>query len=331
MSAPTSTEDRSLESPPRRRRRDWSFDNVSFFAVFLGLPLAIFLIFVMSPVLQAFYYSLTNWTGFSPDFNFVGFSNYVTLANDPTFQLAFQHSLLLGIFVPFITIVLALVLASFITVAGVSVGQTRGLKASALYRVVSFFPYTIPAVVVSLLWNTVFTPQGLMTKILHTLGVFPTDSFSWMADDRTAMPIIMFMMIWSFVGFYMVLFIAAIKGIPAEIFEAVRLDGAGRFRTMWSITIPLIRDNVQTAYIYLGIAALDAFVYVAMVSGYTSSKTVVMSQALYQQAFEGVGGSTQAGLACAMGVVLALTTMSFAGIVFAVNRYTGGKDKVEMA
>ena len=73
----------------------------------------------------------------------------------------------------------------------------------------------------------------------------------------------MFAIVWGLIGFYMVLFIAAIKGVPAEIFEAARVDGAGRFRTATSITIPLIRDNVQTAFIYMGILALDAFVYVA--------------------------------------------------------------------
>ena len=71
----------------------------------------------------------------------------------------------------------------------------------------------------------------------------------------------MFVIIWGFVGFYMVLFIAAIKGVPAEIYDAARIDGAGRVRMTFSVTIPLIRDAVQTAYIYLGILALDAFVY----------------------------------------------------------------------
>ena len=71
----------------------------------------------------------------------------------------------------------------------------------------------------------------------------------------------MFVIIWGFVGFYMVLFIAAIKGVPAEIYEAARIDGAGRCRMSTSVTIPMIRDAVQTAYIYLGILALDAFVY----------------------------------------------------------------------
>ena len=96
-----------------------------------------------------------------------------------------------------------------------------------------------------------------------------------------------FVIVWSMVGFYMVLFVAAIKGIPAELFEAARIDGAGRFRTAVRITLPLIRDNVQTAWIYLGILALDAFVYMAALNpgGGPNNSTLVMSQQLLTTAF----------------------------------------------
>ncbi|RZK75740.1 MAG: sugar ABC transporter permease, partial [Methylobacterium sp.] len=126
--------------------------------------------------------------------------------------------------------------------------------------------------------------------------------------------------------FYMVLFIAAIKGIPAEIFEAARVDGAGRARTTFAITIPLVRDNVQTAYIYMGILALDAFVYMAALEpgGGPENTTLVMSQQLFTTAFT----KGQFGYACAMGVVLAVVTLAYAGLIFAINRVTGGKDEV---
>ena len=127
------------------------------------------------------------------------------------------------------------------------------------------------------------------------------------------------------VGFYMVLFIAAIKGIPAETLEAARIDGAGRFRTVVSIMLPQMRDNVQTAYIYLGILALDAFVYMAGLnaSGGPNNSTLVMSQYLFRTAFE----KGQFGLASAMGVVLAVLTLVFAGLVIGVFRLIGGKDE----
>ena len=144
-------------------------------------------------------------------------------------------------------------------------------------------------------------------------------------EVATAMPASMFVMVWAFVGFYTVLFVAAIKGVPAEIYEAARLDGAGRLRTIWSVTLPLIRDNVQTAWIYLGIAALDAFVWMQALNpfGGPNNSTLVMPQELFNTAF----AKGQFGYATAMGVVLALITLLFAACVFLVNRLTGGRDE----
>jgi N-acetylglucosamine transport system permease protein len=135
----------------------------------------------------------------------------------------------------------------------------------------------------------------------------------------------MFVIIWSFVGFYTVLFVAAIKGIPAEIYESARVDGAGRFRTAIKITLPLVRDTVQTAYIYLGILALDAFVYMQALNpnGGPNNTTLTMSQDLFNTAFR----KGQFGYATAMGVVLAAVTLLLAVIVFAVNRLTGGGER----
>jgi N-acetylglucosamine transport system permease protein len=123
-----------------------------------------------------------------------------------------------------------------------------------------------------------------------------------------------------------VLFIAAIKGIPAEVYEAARVDGAGRIRTAISITVPQIRDTIRTAYIYLGILALDAFVYMAALfpnAGGPENTTLVMSQQLFFTAFQ----RGQFGTATAMGVVMAVATLIFSGLVFLVNRLTGGKDQ----
>ena len=143
------------------------------------------------------------------------------------------------------------------------------------------------------------------------------------------MPASMFVIIWGFVGFYMVLFVAAIKGIPSEL---LRRDPDGRRRPVpdaCSITIPLIRDNIQTAYIYLGILALDAFVYMQALNpgGGPDNSTLVMPQRLLNTAFS----KGQFGLASAMGVVLAIATLAFAAIVFAVNWLTGGRETAERA
>ena len=310
----------------RPRRRKLTFDRVSFMLVFLGVPLAIYLVFVVSPFLQAVYYSLTSWSGFTPTQTFVGLDNYTRVLTDSIFLRAMRNNIILVVVLPLVTIVLALALASLLTVGGSSRGQTRGLRGSDFYRVVSFFPYVIPAIVIGIMWSRIYDPSsGILNALLTSIGVDSAASFPWLGDERTAMPATIFVIVWGFVGFYMVLFVAAIKGIPAEIFEAARIDGAGRLRTAVSITVPLIRDNVQTAYVYMGILALDAFVYMAALNpgGGPNNSTLVMSQQLLSTAFT----KGQFGVACAMGVVLAVITLAFSGLVFTVNRLLGGKEE----
>ena len=300
-----------------------TFDKVSFMIVFLGLPLLIFVVFVLAPFVRAIYFSMTDWKGFSPKMNFIGIDNYVKLWTDDKFRQALVNCIELGIVVPLVTIVLALAVASMVTVGGPSRGPVRGIRASSFYRVVSFFPYVVPAIVIGIIWAQVYNPSaGILNWGLQAVGLKNFQNFAWLGDPRTAMAASMFVIIWSFVGFYAVLFIAAIKGISAEVYEAARLDGAGRFRTATSVTVPLIRDTIQTAYIYLGIAALDSFVYMMALNpfGGPNNKTLTMSQDLYMTAFT----KGQFGYATSMGVILAVVTLLFATIVFAVNRLTGG-------
>jgi N-acetylglucosamine transport system permease protein len=312
---------------PRWRRRNLTFDKISFFVVFLIVPVAGYLAFVVSPFIQAAYFSLTNWTGFSPNMTFVGLDNYAKLLDDDTFLKAVGNSVVLALVLPTVTLTISLIFASLVTVGGPSTGRIRGLRHSSVYRVVSFFPYVVPAIVIGLIWSAIYDPNsGLLNGVLTRIGIDQARSFAWLGDIRTAKLAVMFAIVWGLVGFYMVLFVAAIKGVPAEVFEAARVDGAGRFRTAVSITIPLIRDNVQTAFIYMGILALDAFVYMAALEpgGGPSNSTLVITQRLFTTAFT----KGQFGYACAMGVVLALITLAFAGLVFAVNKLTGGTSEV---
>ena len=320
------TPDRGEFAPARRRgvRKKLTFDRVSFMLVFLGLPLAIYLIFVVSPFIQACYYALTDWSGFTPTQNYVGLANFKRIFTDDIFLTAMGNNILLAVVLPLVTIVIAFIFASFVTVSGSSRGQTRGLKASGFYRTVSFFPYVIPAIVIGIMWSLIYDPSnGLLNGILTAIGLDQFQDFPWLGDERTAMAATIFVIVWSMVGFYMVLFVAAIKGIPAEYYEAARVDGAGRFRIAVSVTLPMVRDTVQTAWIYLGILALDAFVYMAAMNpgGGPNNSTLVMAQQLFTTAFT----KGQFGVACAMGVVLAAVTLAFAGLVFLVNRLLGGK------
>jgi len=294
-------------------------------AVFLLVPLVIFVVFELSPEIQALYYGMTDWRGFSPDMNFVGFDNYVQMFQDDKFLLALRNSLFLVAVVPTVTLVAAFVIASVVTTGGPSLGRVEGLRGGGFHRVVSFFPYTVPAIVIGLIWAQVYDPtRGLLNGFLTSIGLDQFSGFAWIGQAATAMPASMFVIIWGFIGFYTVLFVASIKGIPAETYEAARIDGAGRFRMAWSITLPQIADSVRTAYIYLGLTAIDAFVYMQAMNpqGGPDFSTLTISQDLYQEGF--MNGNF--GYATAIGVVLAIVTMAYAGVVFIIFRLLRGRD-----
>lgn len=314
----------------QRRKRRTSFDLFSFMVVFLGLPLVIYLALVIYPFIQAVHLSFTDWRGFGPvaEADYVWFDNYTYLLSSSKFMKALVNSATLGIFVPLCTIVMALLLAIVITMGGSSHGRVSGIRGAGFYRVVSFFPYVIPGIIIGLMWRLLLDPgMGLVNGLLTAAGLKQFENYAWLGKEESAMIVSMLVIVWGFVGFYMLLFIAAIKAIPAEIFEAVRIDGAGRWTTAVRITVPLLRDNIQTAYIYMGIIALDAFIYMVALNptGGPGFSTLVMSQELFNTAF---GGQNMWGRGSAMGVVLAAVTLAFAGVVFLVNRITGGKDAV---
>lgn len=319
--------DSTMARAPASTARRWklpSLENTGFTLVFLGLPLAIYVVFVISPFVQAFYYSLTDWSGFSKSMNFVGLTNYVSLMSDPVFLKAVYNSFVLVVILPPLVIILSLTLATLVTVGGATRGEVQGLKHSSIYRVISFFPYTVPAIVIGILWAQMYDPSsGLLNGLLTGLGFDFFKSFAWLGNERTAMGASIFVIAWSMVGFYMVLFIAAIKGIPSEVFEAARVDGAGRFRTAISVTVPMISDTIRTAYIYLGILALDAFVYMQALNpgGGPANSTVVISQHLLNTAFK----KGKFGYASSMGASLALMTLIFAALVFLVFWLLGRK------
>lgn len=312
----------------RWRRKNLTVDRVSFAVVFLGLPLALYVALVLSPFAQAVVYSLTRWTGFDASMTFVGIANYARAFADDTFLIAVRNSVILVVVLPIVVIGVALTLATMVTVGGPSSGPVRGVRGGEFYRIVLFFPYIIPAIAAGIMWGQIYDPSnGLLNGLLTSVGLRGFASFPWLGDTRTAMLATMLVMAWTVVGFYTVIFVAAIKALPAELYEAARLDGAGRLRTAVTITVPMLRGSIRTSVIYMGIFALDAFVFVSALNsgGGPDNATLVIAQELFRQAFT----KGQFGYACALGVVLAAITLVFAGVVFLVDRVTGGDDAVQ--
>ena len=280
--------------------------------------LVLHVVFVLSPYAQAFYLSLTDWTGVAGQASFVGAGNYARLAGDSLFLDAVRNNLLLLIVVPVVTIAGGLFLASMLRTSSSRLGQA--------YRIVYFFPQLLSLVVIAVLWSFVYNPNtGLLNSGLRAVGLGGL-ARSWLAEPGFALMAVAAVLIWSSVGFYVVLFGAAIEGIPAELFEAARLDGAGRWATFWSVTLPLVRESVQVAFVYLGIAALDAFAVVQVMTvgpGGPDGATEVIGLSLYRTAFT----YGRFGYASAMGVALFFATLTLA--VLALR--SGRRERLEMA
>lgn len=295
-----------------------------FLAGALVPALVLHVLFVLSPYAQAFYLSLTDWTGVAGQARFVGLDNFARLGGDGLFLDAVRNNAVMLVVVPLVTVGIGLFLASMLHLGGR--GGRRAIAGSGAYQIVFFFPQLLSLVVVAVLWGFVYNPNnGLLNGALRALGLDGLTR-SWLASPGLALTAVMAVLVWSSVGFYVVLFSAAIDGIPKELFEAALLDGAGGWATFRKVTLPLVRESVQVAFVYLGIAALDAFAVVQVMTvgpGGPDGATEVIGLALYRNAFQ----YGKFGYAAAMGVALFFATLTLA--VLALR--SGRAERVEPA
>ncbi len=268
---------------------------------FLAPPLALYALFVLWPYGQALYYAFTRWRGFSRNRPFVGLDNFDRLVGDRLFWNALGHNGLMLLVLPTVTIGLALVFAGLIAQGG------TGVRFGGFYRVVFFFPQVMSAVVLGVLWGFVFHPNiGLLNGVLRLVGLGGWQR-AWLGDPAWVLWAIAAVAIWSSVGFFLVLFIAGMPAIPSDLYDAATLDGASRWTSFWSITLPLLRDHLQVAVVFMAISALDLFALVQVMAekGGPSRAADVLARYMYDLAF----GQSQFGYATAIGVVLLLLTL----------------------
>jgi N-acetylglucosamine transport system permease protein len=295
-----------------------------FIATFLIPPLLLYGVFVVSPYAQAFQISTTEWGGLSPDFDFVGLANFRRLTGDHVFFNALGHNAILLLLLPVATILLGLFLASMISVGGrADRAGVHGVRGAGFYRIVYFFPQVLSVAIVGVLWKEMFAPNsGLINGLLRAIGL---DGLAqpWLGDPRFSFWCLAIVLLWSNVGFYVVLFSAAMQSIPRDIYEAALLDGADRSATLFRVTIPLVWDSIQVAWVYLAVLAIDAFAVAQIVTnggpGYSSD---VVGLRLYKTAFD----ESQFGYASAIGVAMFFLTLSVAAVFLRVTR----RERVEL-
>ncbi|MCC9310681.1 sugar ABC transporter permease [Kitasatospora sp. RB6PN24] len=302
-----------------------------FIVGFLIVPVALYVLLVIWPYLQTFGYSLTDWSGASQQMNFIGLRNYTTLFGDNVFVLALEHNLLLLAVLPLATILLALFFAFMLNVGGRGgTGGVQGVRGAGFYKVVFFFPQVLSVAILSVLFQGVYrTDQGgLLNGVLVELGVEdPNRPWQWLSDPNLGLWCVIGVLVWSGVGFYLVLFSAAMQSVPKDIYEAALLDGAKRGQTFFRITLPLLWETIQTAWVYLAIAAMDCFALVSTMTpgkfygGGPDHRSEILSTLLMRN-FITYG---KAGYACAMGVVIFFITLILSVVALRVTR----REKIE--
>lgn len=267
--------------------------------LYLLPALVVYAAFLLYPLLRAAQFSLYDWPGFGPS-TFVGLGNYADLLTDRDFQAAIGHALILILFYALLPLAVGLVLAAILRR-----GQVKGL---GVYRVLIFLPQVIALVVVAVSWYQIYAPAGQLNAALTALGLGSLTR-GWLGDPVFALPAVGMIGFWLETGLVMLLLLAGMGRIPNDLYEAVRLDGAGPIREFFAITLPSIRAEITTALVLTIIAALKTFdlVYVTT-SGGPGTATTVPSYEVYNRAFN----LKEVGSASAVAVVLT-------ALVFLIN------------
>jgi raffinose/stachyose/melibiose transport system permease protein len=276
--------------------------------LYIAPAFAFYLIFAFGPLLYTTWLSFFQWDGLTVG-TWVGFGNYTKVLGDPDIRASFVHSFELIFFYAILPVMLGLALASVI-----AHGRVRGVT---FFRAVLFLPQTVATVVVAIAWVWIYAPNGPINEALGAIGLGGLRR-GWLGDFTLALPALGLVGTWVTFGLCLVLFLAGIQKIPTSLYEAARVDGAGRWREFLTVTLPGLRGELAVALTLTTIFALRSFdlIYVST-SGGPGTSTTVPSYLVYQNAF----ANGRVGLAASVAVVLTILIFIVAfGITRIVDR-----------
>lgn len=270
----------------------------------LGPALVVFAAAVVVPLVLTGGYSFTEWNGFGP-MTWVGLDNYTRALADPVFIGSFVHVL------TYIAATLVLEVMVGLGLAGLASMRSGGLW----FRVAIFTPVMLPMVVVAVLWRFVYNPDfGLLNGFLEAVGLEDLTHI-WLGDPATALLAVSVVSGWVYAGFYMMIFYAAFRQVPAEVVEAARLDGAGEWALFRRVKVPMIRGAIAVAVLLCVTGGFQGFdLFYVMTNGQPYGATEIPTTLLVRTvfAFGNVGyGSAMAVLLTAIVVGVGIAYARF--------------------
>lgn len=267
--------------------------NKKAIAVFVLPAFLLYLVFVLFPIVYNIGISFYRTNLMEPG-KFVGLKNYINLFQDSIFQKALKNNLLLVVGSLIAHLGLALLFATLLF---------KKVKGNKFFQTIFFFPCVICGVAVGLLWRFVYHQEfGLLNQLLELLGKNEA-ARAWLGDKDTALVCIIIVVMWQYVGYHMIIQLAAMKNIPESLYEAARIDGAGSWMQFKSITFPLIKHILRIDAVLIITGSLKYYDLVAvMTNGGPNHATEVMSTYMFYQGFR----TLKYGYSAAIGVVLLL-------------------------
>lgn len=253
--------------------------KTTLFCIYVIPTLCLYVIFLVFPFIRTFYLCLTDWNGYGNRMNFVGLQNFITLFKDELVFNALKHNLYLFIIGTVATFALSLFFA-------VSLTRSK-LKERNFYRIIFFFPNILSIVIVSVIWMFIYNPTfGILNSFLNSVGL-PHLTRAWLGELNTVLPALSVPWIWMSVGFYMILFIAAIENIPVSLFESATIDGASQWHQLWKITIPLVWEVMRISVVFFILNAFSGTFTIVDVTtkGGPSRASDILTNYMYENAF----------------------------------------------
>lgn len=269
---------------------------------FLAPALIVLTVFVAWPMVSAFLLSFTDSSGFGEP-EWIGFENYASILTDPNIRDAVVNTALYAALFTPTSVLIALGFALIV--------NSPRLPFRGLFRTALFLPFIISLAVAAFAWTYLIDPQvGLLTYWLRGMGI-PLGNV--LEDPVLAMPAVALVAVWKNFGFYLVIFLAGLQDVPASLYEAARMDGAGPIARFRHVTVPLLSNTFAFVLIFALIAALQAFDQIYVMTGggpYGHTQTVVME--IYESGFR----KLELGFASALSYMLLAATLILSLVQF---------------
>ncbi|MFO1144249.1 MAG: sugar ABC transporter permease, partial [Amaricoccus sp.] len=286
-------------------------------------PAAVALIVTMAvPITDAVMLSLQRWNGMTPPV-WVGLGNYWSLLHDEIFYRALWHTAYFTAATVVLQTVLPLLIACLLN---------SGVRGSTVFRTLYFMPVIISLAISGLLWAMLFEPNfGAINSMLRAIGLGGFTPL-WLASPTSVMPSVIIVSVWQSLGFYLVIFFAALQGVPTELYEAAELDGANAWQRFFNVTIPGIRPVILIVIVLNSINGIKVFDQIwVMTAGGPNYASTTLGTYLYSIAFGAMGASnSRLGYAAAIAIVILVLSIVVSTIQIRLGRRRDGDTEIEL-